>query len=88
MRFAVLAAVASASGYPAAFSSSNLPILVIDTGGKEIPDDPEITARLGVIDNHPDFPTVLRVSADFIHTAEAQTFGAEILLIIVIYEAT
>jgi hypothetical protein len=46
-----LAAVASASGNPVAFSSSNLPILVIDTGGQEIPDEPKITARLGVIDN-------------------------------------
>ena len=83
-----MAAVASASGNPVAFSSSNLPILVIDTGGKEIPDEPKITARLGVIDNHPDFPAVLRVSADFVHTAEALTFGAEILLILVTHEAT
>ncbi|MEM8556758.1 MAG: CotH kinase family protein [Bacteroidota bacterium] len=34
-----------------AFESSNLPILVIDTEGIEIPDEPKIPARLGVIDN-------------------------------------
>jgi hypothetical protein len=35
------------------FTSSNLPILVIDTHGQAIPDDPKITADLGIIDNGP-----------------------------------
>jgi len=35
------------------FSSSNLPIVVIDTHGKEIPDEPKITADMGIIDNGP-----------------------------------
>jgi hypothetical protein len=35
------------------FTSSNLPILIIDTGGRAIPDAPKITADLGIIDNGP-----------------------------------
>jgi hypothetical protein len=35
------------------FTSSNLPILVIDTHGQDIFDDPKITADLGIIDNGP-----------------------------------
>lgn len=35
------------------FTSSNLPILVIDTHGQAILDDPKITADLGIIDNGP-----------------------------------
>jgi hypothetical protein len=35
------------------FESSNLPILVVDTDGEEIPDEPRIDAHLGVIDNGP-----------------------------------
>lgn len=33
------------------FQSSNLPILVIDSFGQEIPDEPKIDAHLGIIDN-------------------------------------
>ncbi len=33
------------------FTSSNLPIIVINTNGKDIPDDPKITADMGIIDN-------------------------------------
>lgn len=33
------------------FSSSNLPVIVINTSGQEIPDDPKITADLGIIFN-------------------------------------
>ena len=33
------------------FTSSNLPIIVIDTEGQDIVDDPKITARMGVIYN-------------------------------------
>jgi hypothetical protein len=35
------------------FTSSNLPIIVIDTHGEAIPDDPKITADMGIIDNGP-----------------------------------
>ncbi len=35
------------------FTSSNLPIIVINTHGQTIPDDPKITADMGVIDNGP-----------------------------------
>jgi hypothetical protein len=37
----------------AAFTSSNLPIVVIDTHGLVIVDEPKITASMGVIDNGP-----------------------------------
>jgi hypothetical protein len=33
------------------FTSSNLPVLVIDTQGEEIPDEPKIDGQLGIIDN-------------------------------------
>ncbi|MDZ7265475.1 MAG: CotH kinase family protein, partial [candidate division KSB1 bacterium] len=33
------------------FQSSNLPIVIIDTFGQEIPDEPKIIARMGIIDN-------------------------------------
>lgn len=36
-----------------AFSSSNLPIVVINTHGREIPDEPKITADMGIIYNGP-----------------------------------
>jgi len=35
------------------FSSSNLPIIVIDTNGQDIPDEPKIDAMMGIIDNGP-----------------------------------
>ncbi|MDZ7269574.1 MAG: CotH kinase family protein [candidate division KSB1 bacterium] len=35
------------------FTSSNLPIVVIDTHGREIVDEPKITADMGIIDNGP-----------------------------------
>ena len=35
------------------FQSSNLPIMIIDTHGQQIRDDPRITADMGVIDNGP-----------------------------------
>lgn len=39
---------------PLVFTSSNLPIVVINTtGGQSIPDDPKIRATMGVIDNGP-----------------------------------
>jgi len=34
-------------------TSSNLPIIVIRTNGQEIPDDPKITADMGIINNGP-----------------------------------
>ena len=33
------------------FTSSNIPIIIIETNGQEILDDPRITAHMGVIDN-------------------------------------
>lgn len=36
------------------FSSSNLPIVVIETGPQEIVDDPRITATMGIINNGDD----------------------------------
>ena len=36
---------------PVTFNESNLPILIIDTFGEQIPDDPRIPAHLGIIDN-------------------------------------
>lgn len=33
------------------FTSSNLPVIVINTGGKQIPDDPKIDATMGIINN-------------------------------------
>lgn len=33
------------------FTSSNLPIIVINTNGQEIPDDPKITADMGIVFN-------------------------------------
>jgi hypothetical protein len=38
---------------PSGFESSNLPIVVIDTHGQGIPNDPKITADMGIIDNGP-----------------------------------
>jgi len=35
------------------FSSSNLPIMVINTHGQTIPDEPKITAIMGIVDNGP-----------------------------------
>jgi hypothetical protein len=36
------------------FTSSNLPIIVIDTHGGTILDEPKISADMGIIDNGPD----------------------------------
>lgn len=38
---------------PFIFTSSNLPIIIINTSGQGIPDDPKIQATMGVIDNGP-----------------------------------
>jgi len=38
---------------PFLFTSSNLPIVLIDTYGQEIPDDPKIMAGMKIIDNGP-----------------------------------
>lgn len=35
------------------FTSSNLPVIVINTNGQSIPDEPKITADMGIIDNGP-----------------------------------
>ncbi|NQV14985.1 CotH kinase family protein [bacterium] len=38
---------------PFLFTSSNLPIICINTSGQSIPDEPKITAHMGIIDNGP-----------------------------------
>ena len=38
---------------PFQFDSTHLPLMVIDTRGQEIPDEPRITAHMGLIDNGP-----------------------------------
>ena len=47
------AATPPASAQDGAFTSSNLPVLMIDTEGGAVPDEPKVTARLRVIDNGP-----------------------------------
>jgi hypothetical protein len=47
----LLPAVTSAQSVD--FTSSNLPIIIIDTHGETIPDEPKISADMGVIDNGP-----------------------------------
>lgn len=47
--FVVLLFASQASGQTVEFTSSNLPIVVIETGGIEIPDDPKIPATMGII---------------------------------------
>ena len=45
---------ASFSGWTQVFTSSHLPILVINTtNGQEVPDEPKITAQMRIIDNGP-----------------------------------
>ncbi|MCB0642640.1 MAG: CotH kinase family protein [Phaeodactylibacter sp.] len=39
--------------FPESFTSSNLPLLLINTSGVPIPDEPKIDAHLGIIDNGP-----------------------------------
>jgi hypothetical protein len=47
----VLWTAASAAPSDSVFTSSNLPIVVIDTRGQPIVDEPKIPARMGIIDN-------------------------------------
>ena len=49
----VLCLLALASQAQVDFSSSNLPIVVINTDGAEILDDPKINVSMGIIDNGP-----------------------------------
>lgn len=44
-------AMASVQSQSVSLTSSNLPIIVINTNGQEIPDDPKITADMGIIYN-------------------------------------
>ena len=39
--------------FPAEFSFSHLPIIVVSTNGQEIPNENKITAHMGIIDNSP-----------------------------------
>lgn len=45
--------LSSLAGWTQSFTTSNLPIVVINTGGEEIPDDPKITVEMGIIYNGP-----------------------------------
>ena len=45
--------IGTAEVVPQPFSDSNLPIVVINTFGQSIPDEPKIVAEMGVIDNGP-----------------------------------
>ena len=38
---------------PLSYASSNLPLVKINTGGRSIPDEPKISATMGIIDNGP-----------------------------------
>lgn len=53
LRLVVLAALICGvvSSFGQAFTSSNLPIVVIDTEGAFIQDEPKITANMGIVDN-------------------------------------
>ncbi|MFZ4620074.1 MAG: CotH kinase family protein [Bacteroidota bacterium] len=47
----IMTAFAGERTSPAAFTSSNLPIVIINTHGQSIPDEPKITADMGIIFN-------------------------------------
>ena len=49
----VLASGAAVSAQDVPFESSNLPVVILDTGGEAIPDEPKITARMRIVDNGP-----------------------------------
>lgn len=49
--FIGLLSACGGSGYGQTLDSSNLPILLIDTKGQEIPDEPKIIADLKIVDN-------------------------------------
>lgn len=49
----MLAAAPPVARAQVVFTESHLPIVVLDTQGKEIPDEPKIMARMGIIDNGP-----------------------------------
>ncbi|RMF09445.1 MAG: spore coat protein CotH [Candidatus Neomarinimicrobiota bacterium] len=51
--FVLVLATRSPAVTPVEFTSSNLPIVVIDTYGQEIPDTVRIAAHMGIIDNGP-----------------------------------
>ncbi len=38
---------------PVAYNSSNLPLVILDTKGIDIPDEPKLIAQMGIIDNGP-----------------------------------
>lgn len=51
----ILVVAVTSSPVPAMdFTSSNLPIMVIHTDGKDIPNEPKISAWMGIIDNGPE----------------------------------
>lgn len=53
LKFLIAAAILSGTAAAQTFTSSNLPIVIINTGGQSIPDEPKITATMGIIYNGP-----------------------------------
>jgi hypothetical protein len=51
--FPMMAGAQQTGGWPADELVTNLPIIIIDTYGQEIPDEPKITAEMGIIFNGP-----------------------------------
>ncbi len=51
--FVLTSGATVATGQTVDFRSSDLPILIVDTGGAIIPDEPKISARLMAVDNGP-----------------------------------
>ena len=51
--FSILGFLVSTPAEAQILTSSQLPIVIIDTDGSEIPDEPKIMAYMGVIDNGP-----------------------------------
>ncbi|GAB5536998.1 MAG: CotH kinase family protein [Rubricoccaceae bacterium] len=50
---AVFCCAAQTDAQTVSFTSSNLPIVILDTEGQSIPDEPKITAQMQIIDNGP-----------------------------------
>ena len=53
LTIALASAITVSRSQTVSLTSSNLPIIVINTNGQEIPDDPKITAEMGIINNGP-----------------------------------
>jgi hypothetical protein len=68
-----------ANSYGQTFESSNLPLLLIDTKGQEIPNEPNINATIRIIDNGAGkMNTILISKALPTSGAEVQFLGLEV----------